>query len=252
MFFTIFGTYIPYYGFFVALGFICALFSGFLLCKFLKLDFYDFLIISSVTLASGFIGAKILYIFININRIDFKIIFSDSKAFSTFINSGFVFYGGLIGGIASLIILYKFFRIDICSYEKVLAPSICVAHAFGRIGCSFAGCCYGRPTDGFLYFIYDSDTLAPAGIKLVPVQGIESFFLFVLFFTLLFFILRKTNIKITAFYLLSYSVFRFIIEFYRYDYLRGKIFFLSTSQFISVVIFISVSFHTILKRRHQF
>ena len=46
----------------------------------------------------------------------------------------------------------------------------------------------------------------------------------------------------TSLYLISYSVFRFIIEFFRGDELRGNILWLSTSQFIGIIIFIAALF----------
>ncbi len=245
MYIDLLGTYIPPYGLFISVGFICALFSAYLLCKFLRCDYYDFLIIAFILLASGFIGAKILYLIVNINRINLKLIFSNIQSFASFLNSGFVFYGGLIGGSISLFLIYKFLKIDIKKYEKILVPSIVIAHAFGRIGCAFAGCCYGKPTEGFLYVQYSSSSYAPTGIKLVPVQAIESSFLFLLFFCIVLLIIKRIKIRFTLFYLLLYSIFRFVIEFFRNDFLRGNICFLSTSQFISILIFIGTIIYLI-------
>jgi phosphatidylglycerol:prolipoprotein diacylglycerol transferase len=77
-----------------------------------------------------------------------------------------------------------------------------------------------------------------SGTRVIPTQLIESFFL-LLIFSLLFYLRKRKEFdgQIFLFYLISYSTLRFIIEFFRADD-RGVIFFLSTSQFISIVIFI--------------
>ena len=243
-----FGTYIPPYGLLISIGFICALFLGLFLCRFLKLDYCDFLIISSVVLASGFTGAKILYVIVNFKRINFRFVFSDIHVFTAFINSGFVFYGGLIGGAVSLVTIHKFFKINVIQYQNILVPSLAICHAFGRIGCACAGCCYGKPTAGHFYVVYESSNYAPSGVKLIPVQGIEAAFLFLIFLCMMIFILKRINIQSIVFYLITYSIFRFIIEFFRDDSLRGKIFFLSTSQFISIVIFISAISYLMIRK----
>ena len=74
---------------------------------------------------------------------------------------------------------------------------------------------------------------------LIPTQLIHSFSNFVIFVVLLKLASSKENKNpgyISAVFLLSYSVTRFLIEFLRYD-IRGSFLMFSTSQWISIVIF---------------
>lgn len=128
------------------------------------------------------------------------------------------FMGGLIGGVACFILVTallakKEYKAHFWRVANLLAPSILVAHAFGRIGCFLNGCCYGRVTDGPLGVLFPGHTE-----KVIPTQLIESAFLFVLFAVLLVLILRykRGNLPMLV-YLYAYSVFRFILEFFRGD-----------------------------------
>ena len=81
---------------------------------------------------------------------------------------------------------------------------------------------------------------APNNVPLFPSQLVSSVFDFVHFFILCALFKRnKTPGKIGAFYLIFYSIGRFIIEFFRGDLERGSVGALSTSQFISIFIAIA-------------
>ena len=62
--------------------------------------------------------------------------------------------GGLIGGVACFLAIYFIFGRKYKNKLKDCLPfiplSIVIAHAFGRVGCFFAGCCYGIETDSWL------------------------------------------------------------------------------------------------------
>ena len=65
---------------------------------------------------------------------------------------GMVFYGGFLGGLGGLLIFTRFYR-DL-KRENALdlyAVATPLFHTFGRIGCFFGGCCFGKESDwGFL------------------------------------------------------------------------------------------------------
>lgn len=156
--------------------------------------------------------------------------------------TGMTFYGGVIGGAAIFLAIYfifgrifakdeylvKFYRI-----MDMAACGILVAHAFGRIGCFTAGCCYGAETDSFIGVLFPGHAH-----KVIPTQLIESAFLFIMFIVLskLYF-KKKTNLF--AIYIMSYGAFRFAIEFLRGDD-RGAslISWLSPSQFVAILMII--------------
>jgi prolipoprotein diacylglyceryltransferase len=109
----------------------------------------------------------------------------------------------------------------------------------GFLGAKLAGCCYGEETNGWLSITFHESELAPNGVKLIPTQIFESAFGFGIFFVLIYLAKRnRTDGFIASLYLLLYSLGRFIIEFYRGDIIRGNVGTLSTSQFISLLVFV--------------
>lgn len=58
-----------------------------------------------------------------------------------------VFYGGLAGGIAGAVLYIRICKLDIWDISDILVPSAPLFHTFGRLGCFFAGCCYGREAE---------------------------------------------------------------------------------------------------------
>lgn len=208
----------------------------YLLCKKEKQDTDNLIIICAYLIAFGFLGAKILYIFVSFRSIDFRIVFKSMKSFNLFISSGFVFYGGLIGGLFAMFFVKKIHKIEVRDYVQILVPGVCIAHGFGRIGCSLAGCCHGKITNNpHFYFMYKNSIAAPNNVKLFPVQGIEAFCVLLLGMICFYLVLKRKKINVAALYILAYSILRFILEFFRGDTERGFIFFLSTSQVISLV-----------------
>ena len=131
------------------------------------------------------------------------------------------FLGALIGGFAAFLLLMKYFYKDDNKNMKTIANTVItgvvLAHALGRIGCFFAGCCYGIPTDSFLGVVFPhghSHEVYP-GESVFPTQLFEAGFLF-----LLFFLLNKVKSfkhKEVEVYLVGYGVWRMMIEFIRGD-----------------------------------
>lgn len=244
------GTFIPYYGLCIVIGIACAFCLSFLLCKKLSLDFDDCIVIWAYIIAFGFAGAKLLYIAVSYKEIDFGRLFHDGKYLNNVIGSGFVFYGGLAGGLLSLLFVKAVHKIPVESYLSVLTPCVSLAHGFGRVGCSLAGCCHGKVTHGGFCFIYTHSIAAPNNVPLVPVQGIEAACLFL--FTILFVVLLlcvPRKISIVRLYICMYAVLRFILEFFRGDTERGFIGVLSVSQVISIVMLCGAAASYLMQRR---
>ena len=157
-------------------------------------------------------------------------------------STGATFYGGLIGGAAVFLIAYFTLGKKICgketteNFRTVSGCAICgivFAHALGRIGCLMAGCCYGMETDSVLGM-----HLPAIGKTVIPTQLYESVFLFLLFgaLTAVFF---KTKLNCLYLYMISYGLFRFLIEFLRGDDRGALIPFLSPSQVWSVLLIVA-------------
>lgn len=188
-----------------------------------------------VGVIAGVIGGKLLFIIPNIKAV------IESGNIIEFLANGFVIYGAIIAGAAAITAYCALKKKDTLSCLDSLIPYVSLAQGFGRIGCFLVGCCYGKPTQCPIGVVFTSEySLAPRGIKLIPTQMISSIGNFC-FFVMLLIISNKAKKKGLALsaYMLLYSVGRFIIEFYRGDSIRGFIGFLSTSQFISIFIFIA-------------
>jgi len=155
------------------------------------------------------------------------------------LTQGFVFYGGLFGGIAGVYLYARQYRFKFLYLLELLIPAIPVAHAFGRIGCFLAGCCYGIPYEGLFSICFPSSSFGPVGIPLFPVQLLESLLLFSLAaFLLLYDIRAKRPLNLIGWYLLLYGMIRMVTEMFRGDELRGSFLFFSTSQWISVLLIV--------------
>lgn len=151
---------------------------------------------------------------------------------------GSVFYGGLIGGLIAGGISVKVQKLPADIATDCAAPTIALLHGFARIGCFLGGCCYGVEWEHGITF-ENSLVESANGVPRVPVQLYEAGFEFVLF-AVLWILLTKTarlRGRLLALYLLIYPVGRFILEFWRGDEYRGFLLGLSTSQFISVLMF---------------
>ena len=191
-----------------------------------KVFSYDVLILASISILFGLLSATL-----------FQYLFDLLNGQNEF--GSMTFYGGLIGGAAIFIIVYlTYFKKKYPEYPFMIiltiAPAcITIAHAFGRIGCFCAGCCYGMETDSALGVLFPG-----MQHKVYPTQLFESGFLFILS-GILFFLAYKFDFKYTMpVYLIGYGTWRFLIEFIRGDERGFVLFGLHPAQFISILAFI--------------
>lgn len=188
-----------------------------------------------------FCGGHILYAITNYDKFYLFLHVGSIKEFAevfAVIFGGSVFYGGLIGGFAVGIIHLAVRRADIGKHADIIAPAVPLFHGFARIGCFLGGCCYGIESPfGFTYT--DSIVEAANNVNRFPVQLLESVCNFALF-AVLWMMLSRGKLKGLLFpmYIMTYSVIRFFDEFLRGDSIRGFVGCLSTSQFVSVILFI--------------
>ena len=232
---------------------LCAIFSsGIYACRLsvkFKYDYTDIIIFSLISFAGAVIGSNFLYVLVNYRNLIF--VFYNLNLFENifdvfkYIFGGTVFYGGLLGGVLTGFLLIKK-NIIFEKYADIAVASIPLFHFFGRIGCFLGGCCYGIPCE--FGFIYKYNPIIEAnGITRFPVQLLEAVLNIVLFF-LLNHLLRngKFKNKLIYIYLSIYAIGRFFIEYLRGDAYRGIWFVFSTSQLISIIIILFISFKIIL------
>lgn len=181
-------------------------------------------------MAGGLIGSRLLYYIVSI-----KDIIDDVSVIWDFTH-GFVVYGGVIGGVLAGYIYCRVKKVKFYDYFDLVMPEVALAQGFGRIGCFFAGCCYGRETDSAIGIVFKNSSYAPNGVKLIPTQLISSagdFLIALILFT--YAKKKRPEGAVGALYMILYGIGRFGVEFLRNDY-RGSIGFLSTSQIISVFV----------------
>ena len=237
---NIFRIVLPTYGMLAFIGITVAIcFGVFYFSKFHNIKREDIFYASMFTLIGAGIGAKLLYILtiipdiiINFDNLNWQMLIP------RLLRGGFVFYGGLIGGVLGVYIYSKSFKISFRELCNIFISVIPIFHAIGRIGCLFAGCCYVKEYNGFGSIIFYNTHMAPVGIPLFPMQIVESICNLVIFIIILGTYKKyKGTYKTIAIYAVLYSIVRFVLEFYRGDEIRGIRLF-STSQWISIVLFV--------------
>ena len=223
--FTIYG-----YGLMIGIGVIAAYMSAEYRAKRLKLDPERIFGLVIWCLISGYIGSKLLFCITVFDRL-----LQDPAYFLRSIQSGWVVYGGLIGGILGGYLYCRFRKLNFMAYFDLALPSVALAQAFGRIGCFLAGCCYGVEAHGPLSVTFTDSAYAPNGVPLFPTQLLSSALNFLNCFVLILLAKRKkAEGQIAGCYLVFYSVGRFLLEFWRGDMERGSVGGVSTSQFIAI------------------
>lgn len=166
-------------------------------------------------LIGGIAGARLFYV-VEYWHQDFA-----NRPFWHVVNireGGLVFYGGLFGGLIAGILFVRRKKIPLWRFADVLAPSIPLGHAFGRMGCFLNGCCYGKPTT------LPWGVRFPAGHPTggIPVHPTELYELVgnLLLYALLARLYRRKRFdgQVLAAYLVGYGTLRFLVEFFRGDY----------------------------------
>ncbi|MCM0649479.1 prolipoprotein diacylglyceryl transferase [Clostridium swellfunianum] len=230
IFFRIFRVPIYGYGTMIAIGIIAAILLLNYRARKRGYDEDSMLNMAIIAVVLGVVGGKLLYI-----MTELKNIINDPSQLMDFGN-GFVIYGSIIGGVAGVYLYSKKKRWKLLNIFDLVIPSLPLAQGFGRLGCFFAGCCYGKPTSSFLGVKFKEGSLGPLDIHVYPTQIFSSIFDFALALFLLWYDKKERKEgRVFSLYLIIYSIGRFVIEFIRDDP-RGSVGLLSTSQFISLFI----------------
>lgn len=235
---TIGKIQLPMYGICILAGAVLAMLLALRRAKRTRIQSDDLLYSVCYTVIGAMLGAKILYVITAWDTVvaNADYYFGSFAGFREFFGYGFVFYGGLIGGLIVFIPYCVRHKLDLGDMIALIIPCVPLVHAIGRIGCFCAGCCYGIPMDPPWGVCFQSP-LAPQGVSLFPVQLLESALNLILF-AFLFTYTRKPRKPgaILGWYLICYGVERFALEYLRYDEIRGFVFGISTSQLISLIL----------------
>lgn len=245
---NIFGLEVQTYSVLAAAGFAVTAVVAVMLGKKRNIPSEKTLLMLIFSAAGLFLGGHFLFALTNIKEIA---LLSQSGELSLSslmpLVGGMVFYGGLIGSTVAMLI---YVRVD-SSVSKgdafdVFAVVVPLFHAFGRVGCFLAGCCYGVESD-FGITTYYNHSPAHFGVSRFPVQLFEALGNLIIFVILIYFYKRNmVKSRLFALYLGIYAPMRFVLEFFRGDKIRGFLWGLSTSQFISLVVVVLLLIYLII------
>nr|WP_122012957.1 prolipoprotein diacylglyceryl transferase [Maliibacterium massiliense] len=230
---------VPMYGLMIVTGVALGVGIAMLRARRTRVKAEDVLFCATYTGLGAFIGAKLLYWITVLPQIieNAGQIFSSWESVGALFSYGFVFYGGLIGGLIGMFIYLRQYKVPVWDMVDLLIPSVPLMHAIGRVGCFMVGCCYGRPMDPPWGLYFNNSPVAPHNVALFPIQLLEAGMNLVLFIGLMLYMrkARKAG-RVLGVYLICYAVERFILEFFRYDAIRGFLLGVSTSQWISILL----------------
>lgn len=174
-------------------------------------------------LVGGVIGGRLTHVLLNLRYYTDLLSIFDTR------EGGLAIHGVLVGGILAALAYSKAKRVPFFVLMDIVAPSVALGQAIGRIGCLFSGCCYGIRTCGTWGF----ETRFAPGLR-HPYQLYESA-LDLALFVLLIYLSSKIRAEggLFAVYVGGYSIIRFFLEFFRDndDYLAS----LSYGQWFSLL-----------------
>lgn len=164
---------------------------------------------------------------------------------------GLVAYGGYIGASLACFFYARMKRQDFWSLADCTAPSMMLGLGITRIGCFFAGCCHGQPTELPWGIVFPPGSPAArafpdlahrageavSSLPVHPTQLYESLLGFALF-PIAYLAYRKRRFTGQALLITIplYAIGRFLLEIIRGDTDRGEVAHLSTSQFIGIAL----------------
>jgi phosphatidylglycerol:prolipoprotein diacylglycerol transferase len=206
----------------------------------LDLTFYSVLV--------GLVGARLLYVLMHAGEyarlcggfglprsLGQKVY--DCTAPLRFWQGGLVFLGGAVLSAVVMLFYARRKSLSLGDVADVLAPSVSIAHVFGRIGCFLVGCCYGKPWANGVHFPPDSVAYseylahraimvgAPSTPGVHPTQLYESAGEVLIFVGLVWLWKRRKFPGAVALgYAFAYGTLRFFVEIFRGDDVRGFLF----------------------------
>ena len=136
--FSLLGLNISFYGLIMALAMIFGVVCACFLCKIKKYDFSMPIDLALFALPCAIVGARLYYCIFN-GVSSFVEIFEVWKG-------GMAIYGGVIGGFLGILLCCKIKKYSLARACDLAVPCLIIGQAIGRVGCYFAGCCYGVET----------------------------------------------------------------------------------------------------------
>jgi len=222
-------------------------------------------------LLGGIVGSRALYIFQHLDQFSGRIL----DVFKIW-EGGLSFYGGFALAVVVTWIMLRMRRMSVLRIYDIMAVSIVLGLAFGKVGCFLNGCCFGKPTEGVIAVTYPTSTPidghgnprmspafkwqvdqnlisadAPRSLPVHPVQLYESAAAFTIMLILLWFYPHRRRYgEVTCLFGTLYPIARFSLEFFRQrqaEIVPG----FSPEQIFSVVAFVAFATVFIISRKSQ-
>ncbi|MCK5808741.1 prolipoprotein diacylglyceryl transferase [bacterium] len=250
--FTIFGYSMSSYYFMGIVAMIVGILMMLREVKRLGLDTHLAFRGALLTATIGYLGARVQHIVFDGF---FEIYLQKPMAMLNVFNGGLAFYGAVIFGFLTVIAFFSMHKVKVLPYADAFGYSLALGAGFGRVGCYLNGCCFGEISASPLAqrFIpwglsaknqLARDIVSTLGSQPYPVfpsqvvSAVANFSIFLVLYLVIRPKHKKAGVPLGSWFMM-YSVFRFIIEFFRAD-ARGLFFngLLSSSQLIAITVFI--------------
>lgn len=228
--FSIFGLEISYYGLMMGIAFLVAIGIAIFNAKKRGMTTDDILLLAIYIIPLSILGARTYFCIFSGNTFTFW-------QFFEIWNGGLAILGGVIGGVVAIGLYCLIHKKNILQILDIAAPSLIIGQAIGRIGCFFAGCCYGvEVANPALHFF-------PVSIQIDGVWHFATMFwecgacLLGFLALQLFFKKRPPKGAVTCGYLCIYGAWRAFVETFRGDSLMFTG--LKVSQVLSILLLIA-------------
>ena len=219
------------FGLCMALGFLFGWQAANWLCKHTGRNADHLATLLTWLMLSAILGARAAYVLEHWSQ-EFA---HDPRAILRVDQGGLMFYGGLISAAVALLAYAVYYHEHLFDITDLVLAVVPIGHAFGRIGCFFHGCCYGRLTGSCLGVRFPAHSpawweqlratppliprSAATSLPVLPTQLIEAMANALLFALLLRLYPRmhKQRGFISGCYLVCYAILRYVIEELRGD-----------------------------------
>ena len=176
---------------------------------------------------AALLGAKVWYVFANWEYYSANP--REIVSMATMQAAG-VWYGGMLSALAVIVFYVRSTKLPLLPLTDAYFAPVSLGHAFGRLGCFTAGCCWGKPTAvawGITFTKPYANMVVgvPLGVRLHPTQLYEATAEFAIFGILMWLTARQRfSGQIFAAYAMLYGAVRLTNEFFRGDPGRGDFF----------------------------
>ena len=211
------------YGLLLSFGFFLALVLSKHLGKREGISTKKIVDLSVSLLFAGVVGSKLLMIVVDLfNGADIVGILD-----LAYLRAGGAIHGGIISAVIAFFWQTKRLRLPVLKTMDCMSPALALGQAVGRLGCFYAGCCYGTTSSlpwavTFVDIEAQNISGTPLAIPLHPVQ-LYSFLSSLIVTVMLLMVFKRRQFvgQVSGCYFVMEGALRIIVEHWRGDIDRG-------------------------------